>query len=483
MKQADVKFQSENEDRAYSPMGGAVLIEELCKRFGICRAIDEHIEARRAGNGIKYTDSDYVKSFMLMQILGGDTVDDLKMLRDDPVIQAVMGKIPGRTSLHNYLASFIDRDEEAKRGQGESTVLVPNRHLKGFDEVTRHILSVVPSFQKIHTVTLDQDATFIPTKVNGALYNYKSERSFEALGTYCPEYDMTIRSEYRDGNVTPGYRQLENLVESLRLLPDSVEKVRLRSDTAGYQIDLLKYCACGKNERFGVIEFAVGCPVTSALKETVRIPKENEWHSIPKTSGHECAVIPFAPNSLSSSKNGPEYRFIAIREPLSGVGHVETAQGLLFTDEDDSRFESLHPMSMNGKVYKIFALVTGDILTPPEEIVSWYRGRCGKSEEVHRILKSELAGGHVVTSALGANAAWWQIAVLSANILSLVKTFCLPGSYRSCRPKKLRFYLFSAVARISRHARKRIAVIYNSFSARLLRAAWNKLIRFRLQTE
>jgi hypothetical protein len=37
--------------------------------------------------------------------------------------------------------------------------------------------------------------------------------------TYRPEYDMMIRGEYRDGNVNPGFRQMEKLVESLGLLP------------------------------------------------------------------------------------------------------------------------------------------------------------------------------------------------------------------------------------------------------------------------
>jgi hypothetical protein len=36
-----------------------------------------------------------------------------------------------------------------------------------------------------------------------------------------------------------------------------VDKVFLRSDSTGYQEDLLAYCAEGKHERFGVIEFAI----------------------------------------------------------------------------------------------------------------------------------------------------------------------------------------------------------------------------------
>ena len=115
--------------------------------------------------------------------------------------------------------------------------------------------------------------------------------------------------------------------------------------------------------------------------------------------------------------------------------------------------------------------------------VLWHRERCDKSEEIDHILKNELAGGHIVTSALGANAAWWQIAILSANMLSLIKRLCLPGSYRNSRPKKLRFHLFSAVARISKHARKTAVVICNSFSARLLKTAWNRLVQIQCLLE
>ena len=484
MKQIDVKFQPENEKNAeqiFTPFGGAVLIDEVFRKLGISHSIDEHIGARPASAGVTYTDSSYVKSLVLMQILGGDTVDDLANIRNDAVLREVMGNTPGRTSFHNYFASFVDEAQERRRAQGKSTLLVPNKHLMGFDEVTRHLLSSIPAFREIKAVTIDQDATFIPTGVSGALWNYKQERSFQALGAYCPEYDMTIRSEFRDGNVTPGYRQLDHLRETLHLLPESVEKVRLRSDSAGYQAELLKYCASGENKRFGVIEFAISCHVSSELMKAVLATRETEWRRIHPDSDQECAVIPFAPNSLSGSKNGPEYRFIATREPMCDVSDTDAAQQLLFPEED-SCVSSLHPTALGGKVYKIFALVTNDIESSPEEIVRWHRGRCGKSEEIHRVLKSELAGGHVVTSALGANAAWWQITVLTANLLSLIRSF-LPKSLRSSRPKKLRYALFSAVARISRHARKVCVVIFHSAAASVLRGALLRLAMLQVDLE
>ena len=43
----------------------------------------------------------------------------------------------------------------------------------------------------------------------------------------------------------------------------------VRSDTAGYQQELLRYCAEGRDERFGVIEFAVGVDVTVEFRRAV----------------------------------------------------------------------------------------------------------------------------------------------------------------------------------------------------------------------
>ena len=77
---------------------------------------------------------------------------------------------------------------------------------------------------------------------------------------------MILHSEFRDGNVPAGYEQLRVFERSLELLPEGVEQVYLRSDTAGYQCNLLKYCAEVKNVRFGVIEFAIGCDVTPEFK-------------------------------------------------------------------------------------------------------------------------------------------------------------------------------------------------------------------------
>jgi len=293
---------------------------------------------------------------------------------------------------------------------------------------------------------------------------------------------MVIKSEYRDGNVPACYRQLENLCASLELLPEDVKQVRLRSDSAGYQIELLKYCAQGANERFGVIEFAICSPVTEELKAAAQAVSENEWQRISDTA-QECAEVVFVPTKLCTSKHDPDYRFIVTREEIQATDPPELRQMLLFAEEPgDHPISSVHPTVLNGKLYKVFALVT-NLEWPAVEIVRWHRKRCGKSEELHRILKDELAGGHVVTRALGANAAWWQITALAFNIITLIKRNCLTAEYHRSRPKKLRYWLFSQVSRLCSHARKITITFYRSAQAKLFATAWNRLNVLPIQVE
>ena len=62
-------------------------------------------------------------------------------------------------------------------------------------------------------------------------------------------------------------------------------------------------------------------------------------------------------------------------------------------------------------------------------MIWWSRQRCGKGEEVHSVLKSDLAGGRLPSGLFGANAAWWTISVLAFNLNSAMKRLVLGGQW------------------------------------------------------
>ena len=92
------------------------------------------------------------------------------------------------------------------------------------------------------------DATLVETHKQQALYSYKKYKAYQPLTTYWAEAELIVHSEFRDGNVPAGYQQLRVLTEALEHLPCAVDKVMLRSDAAGYQHELLRYCAEGRDD-------------------------------------------------------------------------------------------------------------------------------------------------------------------------------------------------------------------------------------------
>ena len=91
-----------------------------------------------------------------------------------------------------------------------------------------------------------------------------------------------------------------------------------------------------------------------------------------------------------------------------------------------------------------------------DELIWWYRKRCGKSEEAHSVMKEDLAGGKLPSCLFGANAAWWHIMILALNLNSAMKRLVLGKNWVSKRLKAIRFALINLPGRVLDHARSLI---------------------------
>ncbi len=91
---------------------------------------------------------------------------------------------------------------------------------------------------------------------------------------------------------------------------------------------------------------------------------------------------------------------------------------------------------------------------PGDGVIWWLRERCGKSEEVHSAMKSDLAGGQLPSGLFGANAAWWALAILAFNLNAAMKRLALGESWAAKRMKALRFHLIGLPGRVISHARR-----------------------------
>jgi len=462
------QYEEEKKEAGLTALAGLPAYLDLARVLGFSESVQKYVRVREGAQG--YTDGQMLTALVLLNLAGGDCVDDLRVLEGDEGFCRVLRRVemqgmkrqerralerrwrqerrravPSPSAAFRYLAAFHHEEPEKLGQAGKAFIPRRNEPLRGLAQVNRDLVARVQSHSPESVATLDLDATLVETNKKESRYSYKDFKAYQPLNVYWAEPELLLFTEFRDGNVPAGFEIKRVLQEALESLPAGVKQVRLRSDSAGYQHELLRYCELQEQEkgRFGRLEFAVGCPVTPAFKEAVAEVEESAWRELPGESGRQWAEVCFVPNAVGHSKKGPSWRYLATREvmrqaDLPGLG-VEPS--LPFPT-----------MTWNTKRYKVFGLAT-NMSWAGEELIPWHYQRCGKSEAAHSVMKEDLTGGKLPSGDFGENAAWWWIMILALNLNAAMKRLVLGGSWVSKRMKAVRFSLINLAGRVLERSR------------------------------
>ena len=495
------KYEENHSENSITGFAGLPVYLDLVTVTELAASIDEHLALRPVEENV-WSDVEQIVSLILLNVAGGDGVDDIDKLNADKGLGRLLmrqkaelleglsrqqrrqlvrkwekeGKraFPSPTAVRVYLKNgFHDETQEEAREVSlvKAFIPKPNRSLLGLGLVNRDIVAFHQSRSPSRTATIDMDATLVYTNKKEAFHSYKGPKAYQPLNAWWAEQKMVLHTEFRDGNVPACYENLRFLIEALEHLPDGVDEVFLRSDTAAYQHDLMRYCENGLNERFGRIKFAIGCDINAEFKKAVNKVHRDDWKRVkkfnPRTEQYEdtrleCAEVCYVPSKVANSKKGL-YRYIATRELLSDQ------QRLPGTEKNDEQQKlPFQTITLHQHQYKLHGLVTNlsedDFST--SQIVEWLHERCGYSEKAHSMMKSDFAGGKLPSKYFGVNAAWWWIMMLSLNLTQLLKQLALGPKGATKRMKSLRFSLFNLPGRVVEHARQliiRIAKGHPSF--------------------
>jgi hypothetical protein len=476
------KYKEEKKDFGSTGVGGSFLYLDLLCRMGFVGMVNRNLQAKKNKQG--WSDSEFIIALMLLNICGGDCVDDIKYLERDSgfgrllknlSIHGAWGRhrkkfikqwrnlgatgrdnaVPSPSAVFRYLKNFINPIEESRREAGKAFIPRANSNLSGLMGINDEMLKFLQQNNPVNTATLDMDATLVESQKRDALFGYKKFKGYQGFNTWWWEQQVFVHTDFRDANVPAAHANVSVLETALDKLPTGIDHIRLRADTASYQHDLLAYCETGKNKRFGRIEFVVCCDVTDAFKKSVCQSDESDWHPIYKEidgelkpTGQEWAEICYVPEAIGRSKNAPEYRYFATREELkpkssdSNSEDVEIQESLPFPT-----------LQMNANHYKLFGLVS-NMDWDGEKLIHWSRKRCGYSEQVHSEMKAGFAGGKLPSGKFGCNAAWWWIMVLAFNLNAIMKQLVLSRcsnrkSWETKHIKNIRFSIINIAGRVT----------------------------------
>ena len=451
--QGRLSFEYESGDgERVTAWAGLPVVAEVMAAFGIPESVRRHVRINK--RAAQFDEPTNVTAFVLMMAAGGDCLDDMNPLRQDAALSELLEfKFPSPESARAFLNAFHDDKlvEDARKALAEDRkAFIPeeNDPLRGLAAVNKELIGAAFKRWPQKRVTVDIDATIHESHKQEAKPHYQQGRGYQPMTAYCPELDLVLWDQFRDGNVPPGMKIKEATLGALDQLPPGIEWLGVRADSAGYDLGLLRQL--GKRK----VHFAIGTDVRKAFRDACAGTAETSWKRIDEREDTlvDVADVEYAPKDWRA--DDPKLRFIGIR---------------LIPIQKNLDGEAERPI-------KYFGVVTNRDELTPVEVARWYWDKGGTIERVHDVVKNDLGGAVLPCGRFGANAAWSRLTLMTYNVLSLIRRMG-PPRLSTARPKRLRLNLFALPAVLVTHARSLIARLTRSLSGaadltNLRRVAW-----------
>jgi hypothetical protein len=394
IKQTVLAFKLETTMDMITPHAGLALLGEFAVGLGLSKALDKYLPS--PGSGAGFLASEHVFPLVLMLNGGGRTLEDSREIREDVGLREILhlDRMPSSDATGDWL-----RRSGNKGG------------LEGLEKVNRKVLKRVLKREKGYT--LDIDATGIEAEKETAKMSYKGYTGYMPMVGHLAENGLIVGDEFREGNDSPGSRNLEFLQYCQRQLPKGKRIKAFRSDSAAYQAKVINYC-----QEKG-IEFAIGGDLDSAVKNGIGSMREDEWR--PYQNGFIGETV----HSMNETKEA--FRLVVIRRPY---------QSNLFDEEESKEKYTVIASSRGGSA---------------EDVVQWYnrRGQC--SENRIKELKIGFGMERMPCGQFEANGVFFRIGVLAYNVSRLFVLSTLDMSWHRHQVQTLRWKLYETAGKIVFH--------------------------------
>ena len=465
---------------AISAHGGLVLWLELLRRTGVLHELPVQVSGPQG-----WTDGQMILSLLFLNLVGDSRVSDVEALEADRSLcrlvrdyeEAVLGipaatlarhfrdgrhrTFPSARSVLDWLFRFQDKEAQKEREPGRAVVPEPAPELQVIEAVINRLRNRLIGVLQLEELTLDLDVMVLASGKREALNTYRSatgrvpgERGYQPLSVFCRELGMVLGSRFRDGNVPALVGNLELLEEVLSSLPPAIRRVWVRIDGAGYQKKLVRFFNDPASRpaalrRFGKIGFVVSADLTPEMKKSLVRAPEDWWEPVPG-SELQCADLDHVSDwNAKPTQAGQLLRHVGTRRALPGEFDLGSDEGPARDGAPAWRYRAYltnlpHPVEPDEGA---------GLAMSAAELVRFAHERCGRGEEVHAVLKDDLAGGMMPSGQFGVNAAWWHLAVLTLNLNAVLRLCALGREWLWTRMKQVRQHWVYLVARVVRHAR------------------------------
>jgi Transposase DDE domain group 1 len=409
IQQTVLPFKLEVTRDTITSHAGLALLGEFCVGMDLLRVLDRCLP--EPGSGAGYRAGAYVLPLVLMLTGGGRSLEDLREIRSDEGLRELLALecVPSSDATGGWLR---------RMGEGKG--------LGGLARANRRFLKRGLKCDGIKKYTLDIDATGIAAQKESAAMTYKGYTGYMPIIGNLAENGLIVGDEFREGNESPGSRNLEFIKYCIAQLPRGKQIKALRADAASYQARVFNFC-----EEEG-IEFATGADLDEAVVRAIKSLSENQWRSY--RGGHIAETV----HCMNETKSA--FRLIVVRRPY---------QGQLFGQEENLKLR--------------YTAIASNRTESAEEVMDWYHQRGECSENRIKELKIGFGMERMPCGQSEANAMFFRIGVITYNICRLFMFKTLAVGWHRHQVQTLRWRLFQTAGKVVDHANR----VYLKVSRRL----------------
>ncbi|WP_371518244.1 IS1380 family transposase [Kitasatospora sp. NBC_01300] len=414
---------------------GSRLLADLADATGLTQAFGDALRRLRP-RGTGHEPGRIAADLAVMLADGGEAIADLALLRDQP---EVFGPVASTPTAWRLLAGIDPAALAALRSAraaareivwlqaGETRDGIPASHAGG---------------RELPGLVLDIDATLVTchSEKEHAAPTYKHGFGYHPLLCFLDNTGEALAGVLRPGNAAANTAtdHISVLDAALAQIPDAHRhgtEILIRADSAGSAKAFLAHIRALRSRGIRA-SFSVGWSITEPVRRAIRHLPERVWHPALEQDGSLRDGAQVAElTGLVDLPGLPEGTRIIVRRERPHPG----AQLTLFDLDEGMRHQVLLTDTPNGRGSLQLLEVRHRAHARIED-----RIRCGKTTGFGRFPSRHFQ----------INAAWLELSLAAIDLLAWAQTLLLDGELATAEPKKLRYRLLHAAARITRGARR-----------------------------
>jgi Transposase DDE domain group 1 len=405
-----LKKQLKHSPELITAKAGLLVCDAYQKYIQLPELIDTTFPKPGSNRGFRH--SKYVTTLLQMFHDGASELEDVNELSEDQALQKMI-------DIDSYPTSDAIGDWLRRQGQSDG--------VENLWKVMKQLFVNMPG----KNFTLDIDATIIEANKGDGVKTYKGIVGYQPMLGIMAENNITVFSEFRKGNSSP-QEGIVNFIEKCQ--ENTANRISyVRSDSAAFQKAVVKYLV--KEEKF----YSITARQTEAvLKRIGEIPEEAWKRGIDEQgikTGYYVAEI--------------DYAFI---------GKRKSSRLVVKRERKGPQLDLYDPSE-----YRYWSIITN--LLPESystnQVILTHQMR-GQMEKTIGELKHHCGLEHLPCGQFSANAMYFTIGILAANLLQLLKQDTFFESYIKSSIKTFRHRLIHLPARVIKHGRKLFIKIVSS---------------------